>query len=579
MLNKRLTRKDLEGAERSHERRGHEDSRNPKRAADRREPPDPAHQRITPVTMTTPPKPSYAAGSGAPAPRRLADPPASSATILSGIEPLDAREGGLLPGGSYLIVGPPGPSKMVAALQFLHQGLSEGERCVLVTNADASGILAVARAWGFDMVDAWRDGTLQIVGFRDDFELRAIRSIAPEEVIEELQSIVEPSISRIAVDPGTMFLTGGAKTLLGAAFARWASRHHATVLSTFSVDGVTASLPASADWLLHATTARLFLEPAARGLFQLTIARPVPDSARGDTSVTLELQPGKGLVEPGALPERRGGDRAALDEGRLLLVSFDGSEAGELGVWAKRTFETDIVSEPFDAVTRLQSGVKYGGVLVHASRKQIRAALQACRALRPLTRAAIVFASDDSLRSTDRVQILEAGADDCLTGGLDFRELGIRMRHSITTGAKLVPEGWKAKPSSNLPALATTAKTVSKSEFAAEVERRASDPEHAFFCVLEVTSTALDPVALEKVLLSQVRHEDGDLVSTVDRRCIVLLQGARVSQIGPFLQRLEARVQEQVGREGADLEIGVLSHPVDRARIKMLMGNSDAQEN
>jgi CheY-like chemotaxis protein len=531
--------------------------------------------------MTTPSKPSYAAAAEADAPASgsLTETPAPTNKIPSGIEPFDAREGGLLPGGSYLIVGPPGPSKMVAALQFLHQGVREGEPCVLVTNADAANILEVARAWGFDMVDAWRDGTLQIVGFRDDFELRAIRSIAPEEVIEELQSLVDPSISRIAVDPGTMFLTGGAKTLLGAAFTRWASNHRGTVLSTFSVDGVAASLPASADWLLHATTARLSLGPASRGLFQLTIARPVPDSSRGDTSVTLELQPGRGLVEPGAMPGRRGADRNALDEGKLLLVSLDGPEAGELGVWAKRTFETDIVSEPFDAVTRLQSGVKYGGVLVHASRKHIRAALQACRALRPLTRAAIVFASDDSLRSTDRVQILEAGADDCLTGGLDFRELGIRMRHSITTGARLVPEGGKKTASSSLPAFATTAETVSKSELGAEVERRAADPEHAFFCVLEISSTVLDPVALEKVLLSHVRHEDGDLVSTGDRGCIVLLQGARVSQLGPFLQRLEARVEEQVGRDGADLEIGVLSHPVDRERIKLLIGSSDAQEN
>jgi DNA-binding response OmpR family regulator len=243
-------------------------------------------------------------------------------------------------------------------------------------------------------------------------------------------------------------------------------------------------------------------------------------------------------------------------------------------VWAKRTFDTDIVCEPFEAVTRLQSGVKYGGVLVNASRKQIRAALQACRALRPLTRAAIVFASDDAVRSTDRIQILEAGADDCLSGGLDFRELGIRIRHSMATGAKPAPEEDEAVTPSSPAAFVSIGKSVSTSQLAAEVERRAADPELAFFCVLEITTTTLDPIALEKALLNHVRHEDGDLVSTGDRGCIVLLQGARVSQIGPFLQRLEARV----GRDAADLEIGVLSHPVDRARIEMLIGISGARE-
>jgi hypothetical protein len=83
---------------------------------------------------------------------------------------------------------------------------------------------------------------------------------------------------------------------------------------------------------------------------------------------------------------------------------------------------------------------------------------------------------------------------------------------------------------------------------------------------------------LEQVLLSHVRHEDGDLVSTVERGCIVLLQGARVSQIGAFLQRLVARVEEQLGRGAADLDIAVLSHPADRVRIQMLLGTSGGRE-
>ena len=40
------------------------------------------------------------------------------ALIPSGIAPFDERVGGLEPGGTYLVVGAPGPEKMVAALQF-----------------------------------------------------------------------------------------------------------------------------------------------------------------------------------------------------------------------------------------------------------------------------------------------------------------------------------------------------------------------------------------------------------------------------------------------------------------------------
>ena len=202
--------------------------------------------------------------------------PATATFIPSGIAPLDERTGGLEAGGTYLVVGVPGPAKMVAALQFLHEGLSKGERGLLVTNAEVEGMLEVARAWGFEMEAAWEDGALQIVGFRDDFELRAIRSIEPEEVLEELDELVVGAPARIAVEPGSMFLTGGAKTLLGSAFLTWARRQAGTVLATFSVDGDAASLPSSADWLINATTGRLILQRRSEGLYQITVARALP---------------------------------------------------------------------------------------------------------------------------------------------------------------------------------------------------------------------------------------------------------------------------------------------------------------
>ena len=65
-------------------------------------------------------------------------------TVPSGIVPLDDRTGGLDAGGTFLLVGAPGPEKMVAALQFVHAGVRAGEPSALVTNADAEGILDVA---------------------------------------------------------------------------------------------------------------------------------------------------------------------------------------------------------------------------------------------------------------------------------------------------------------------------------------------------------------------------------------------------------------------------------------------------
>ena len=65
---------------------------------------------------------------------------ATDVAVPSGIGPVDERTGGLQQGGSYLIVGTPGPAKMVAALQFLHAGIARGEPVLLLTNADDEGV-------------------------------------------------------------------------------------------------------------------------------------------------------------------------------------------------------------------------------------------------------------------------------------------------------------------------------------------------------------------------------------------------------------------------------------------------------
>ncbi len=497
--------------------------------------------------------------------------PAASDLISSGIAPFDERIGGLDEGGAYLVVGAPGPEKMVAALQFVHEGVARGEGSLLVTNAEIDSILSVAGAWGFDLWDAWESGLLQIVGFKDDFELRAIRSIAPEEVVEELASIANPNLRRIAIDPGAMFLSGGARTLLGTTFLSWARRNPATVLVTFTVDGGAISLPSSADWLTQATTGRLLLERRNDGLCQVKLARAVPRPGGRDESISLELKPGEGLVEPESYPARRGIDRGGIDEGRLLLVSLGDGHSSDLGAWAASAFDADVVSEPFEAVAAVQSGTKYGGILIHSPRQAVRQAIQACLAIRPLSRAAIVFASDDQIRSTDRISILEAGADDCLSGGIDFRELGLRIRQSISTGARPQSDSRSSpEEETQLTVSGHPDGRVSPEIFLQQVSDRAEQPDHAFFCVVTLRAKAVEPTGLESLAAAQMRAEEGDLVTVVDDLCVLLLQGAREAQVGAFMARLERAVEKDAG--GArELAADVLSHPAEKGAIRGLL--------
>jgi CheY-like chemotaxis protein len=234
------------------------------------------------------------------------------------------------------------------------------------------------------------------------------------------------------------------------------------------------------------------------------------------------------------------------------------------------------VAEPFEAISRAQKDPSLGGILIHAPRTRVREAIQACRALRPLTRAAIMFASDDAVRSTDRIDILEAGADDCLSGGIDFRELDLRLRQAIAAGSKPVLGEWGAdagERSATVVPIDPEGGRVTRALFCREVLRRANDPVQKFFCVLDVTSSLLHPERVEELLAPEVRAEQGDLVSADSSRCAVLLQGAREGQLGPFLSRLRARLDDASGGRD-ETTITVLSHPGDSERIATLLGTT-----
>jgi hypothetical protein len=325
--------------------------------------------------------------------------------------------------------------------------------------------------------------------------------------------------------------------------------------------------------LIHVTTGRLIVRWRTEELYDLTLAKAVPGADEREETIAAQLKPGAGLVTPESFPARRGRDRPGVDENRLLLISLGGTHAADVETWARDSFKSDVVTEPFDAVTRVQADSSFGGVLVHASRARVREAVAACRALRPLTRAAIVFTSDDAVRSTDRIQVMEAGADDCLSGGIDFRELDLRIRQAIATGSKPVPaasrnggaEGEKAQ---------FTGGSVGHDCFVAEFERRAADPVMKFFCLLDVAPASMAPAAVERLLVDQVRADEGDLVSTDADHCFVLLQGAREGQLRAFLDRLNARLTATAGSDGPQPSVEVLSHPADASRIRAMLGSS-----
>jgi len=287
------------------------------------------------------------------------------------------------------------------------------------------------------------------------------------------------------------------------------------------------------------------------------------------------LTAGHGLVVPDRFPARRRGDersdsRPVPDPGKLLLLSLDDAHPDDLEAWARRSWSTDALSDAVTAITELQAGARYGAILVHARRQGIHGAVRACRALRPLTAAAIVFATDDSIRSNDRIRILDAGADDCMSGGLDFGELGTRIRHAIEVGPKDGPAMPRAEGAAEV-----ARGSVSRATLAAEASRRATRESWATFTVISFPASSGADRGLLDAVREEIRDEDGDLVAADSVGCLVLLQGARRSAADVFLNRVRKRLAGS--SDGLPGEPDVWSHPASRSELERLLAVSLAE--
>lgn len=88
-----------------------------------------------------------------------------TARVTTGIDGLDAiLDGGLPQGRLYLLEGPPGSGKTTMSLQFLLQGLRQGERCLYVTlseTADELREVATAHGWSLEGLHLFELGSAE----------------------------------------------------------------------------------------------------------------------------------------------------------------------------------------------------------------------------------------------------------------------------------------------------------------------------------------------------------------------------------------------------------------------------------
>ena len=118
--------------------------------------------------------------------------------VPSGIPGLDAMLGGGFPKGHVVLVtGLPGTGKTCFALQFLAQGIAQGEKAIYLSlEEDAPQLLATARQFGWALDDAVSSGALRIVRL-DPKETKQSFGRLQSELPKELHGL---GVSRIVID-------------------------------------------------------------------------------------------------------------------------------------------------------------------------------------------------------------------------------------------------------------------------------------------------------------------------------------------------------------------------------------------
>jgi KaiC/GvpD/RAD55 family RecA-like ATPase/CheY-like chemotaxis protein len=481
-------------------------------------------------------------------------------TIQSGMQPFDKRTGGLRAGGVYVLAGAPGSGKLAALLQFLDTGLDAGERVALLTSMAPDQVLEQAQHLGFDFDGAWTEGRFRLLGFAADFDRLLLSAAEPAQVFNELGELAGHDVTRLGVDPGKPLWETRAGTSLSSRFLEWGKLLKATILVTVASDLEDTLSPAT-EWVLQSAAGVFRIDRLPNGLRQLWIRRISPPIDH-QGPITLALVPGKGFCEPIGRFDRRRTDTPIGSERRLLLLRLSDNIPAELLGWVRNRYDAIELQEPLRLVSRLQDREEFGVVLVYLDREHSREAAEACRAIRPLTGAPIILATDDRLRATDRTLALDAGANDFLSDNFSLVELASRIERAMqaTSGQpqsrRLEDDAAAAPPQAMLEA----------DDFARRIDDRLSDP-HAFpFALILFRSSGAASRKLGDVLVEEIR-DAGDCVGTIPDGFGVVLQGARPKQAEGYLTRVRDALSQIKGGP-ADFAVTVISSATDREAIR-----------
>ncbi|KPK78460.1 MAG: hypothetical protein AMS25_15245 [Gemmatimonas sp. SM23_52] len=479
-------------------------------------------------------------------------------TSSYGIGVLDERLSGLVSGGLHLVIGGPGTGKTVVALQFLYEGVRQGGRVALLTQARPEDVIDLAASIGIDMAPHLRSGRWTLLSYQSGFRERYRRSIEPGEVFQELEEFLTTDAvpDRLVIDTCSPLVESRESGNGAELLVNLLSGLSSTVLLTFAGEHPGA-LDSGFDFISQRAALVLHLIMSSEGRREMVVRKTLgPVESMGP--ITFEIRDGLGIVAPQAIQKKRRSDLAPDVRRRVLFVDVPGDLPEELRIWLQESFELVYTTDPVDAFPELARR-EFGLVAVHIDRRTVDRGLHVMHQLRrTATRPPILVMSPVDVRASDRARALRAGADDFVSGGLDPEELASRFEALLRRGRTDVAEGEGdvEAPKPERPALTDPAGDVRD-----VVRARLASPASPIFSLVllrATNSTKVDELA--EHVAKQMRHDAGDRMSVRGERVEVYLHGAMAKHAESFLARVRT---DRFVRVGAV----VYTSPTDRDEL------------
>ena len=116
--------------------------------------------------------------------------------LSTGVQELDTLMGGGIPeGDSLLLAGPSGAGKTVLGIQYIAEGLKQGEPCIVAMfEEQPSEFIQRAASFGFDLEKNLKDGSLKLI------YLRPLDLSVDETVHEIVSAVKEIGCKRLVID-------------------------------------------------------------------------------------------------------------------------------------------------------------------------------------------------------------------------------------------------------------------------------------------------------------------------------------------------------------------------------------------